>query len=539
MPSLRSQALARTAPLPRALTLLVGGIAASLGTLALASSLGCAASSASYTRFRQASEDGRAFRAEEVRVAEFVNRFAADDGAPALFGSADAAALFVDARVAAPVVPREGATAILGVTVRGVPRTVRYATDVVMVLDVSGSMGSDGKIGALRASLARFVSTLDPDDRMAIVTFESNAHVALPLTRVGDARETILRAIGRIDAGGSTNLHAGLSTAERLFDGTTTPNARLLVLTDGVANEGETSPQALLALTRRIAQRDVSITTVGVGRDLDDRLLSEMAQAGRGDYHFVDRGSELERVFVTYGRSITELSARDAEVIVELPPGARLGRVYDDRVAVDPRGASARIPIGDVGASDASVSLAEITLPPGSGAGAVRVRVRFSNLLGTERLEVAGDARYAYGDVAVYDAIGASEPGLYRAHVMGEVAFALREAAQLEARGDARSAGLFLESALAQTERAHAELGGVDPRRAGSLFEPISLLRASRDALYARWPTARDHGSDDAALDAPSVPAGVVVAEPGELGGVLVVEPSAASARSGFAGWRR
>lgn len=512
----------------RSAGLFVGTLLLAITSLALLASSGCGISTGSYTRFRQASGDGRMIRSEEVRVADFVNRFAQEDAVPAVLDSEDGAALFVDARLAAPTVPREGATAILGVTVRGVPRTTRYASDLVILLDVSGSMESEDKIGAVRQSLARLIGSLDPDDRMAIVTFANDAHVALPLTRVRDSRDTILRAIGQLRASGATNLYAGLEVASRIFDGTTTPNARLLVLTDGVANMGVTSPDAMLYLTQQIAARRVSVTSVGVGRDIDDGLLAEMAHVGGGSYEFIDGGSEIERVFGTFARSLTELSALRAELVVEAPMGARILRAYHDRAAIDPSGRAARIPFGDVGASDASVSLFEVALPPGAGAGAIPVRVRFTNTTGLERFELEASAPFVQADVGVYHAIDASEPGLLRAFTMGEVALAVREAARAEEGLDASASERWIASALRRAEQAQADLRFVDPLRAESLSEPIALLRRTHERFVATWPAAAMGPTAEPA------PGGIVV-----VGGSPEADLSPRPSDVGFAGWRR
>lgn len=488
---------------------------AGLASLALTASLAlglvaCAGQSASYTRFRRAADTGRVVASREVRVADFVNRFAQEDASPAVIDSADATALYVDARVANPHLPREGATALLGVTMRGVPRTVRASADLVIVVDVSGSMNEDGKITAVRHALARMVETLDPADRIAIVTFSDDAHEALPFTSVGAARPVILGAVGSLYADGGTNIHAGLSKAVDLVRRARSSSTRILFLSDGMATVGETSHEAILGAVRELSSRSVPVTTVGVGDAIDFELLEDLAREHDGAFHFVDQPSEVERVFATYVRSINEVSARAVELRVTAPRGGRITRVFDDRARLDEGGRSARVRVGDFGASDAYVGLYELEIPAGVAPSSVPIEIRFRTIDGLEEHVVTQAPAFGHDAEGPYAMVDGREPGLYRAATLGYAAIGLREASLADERGDTATSEGWLRSTLVAVEAAQRQLALHDATRAATLDEPVALLRRSHVAVLARLPANEIHAS----------------AQPASAPPVLVLQPS-------------
>jgi Ca-activated chloride channel family protein len=138
---------------------------------------------------------------------------------------------------------------------------------LAVVIDVSGSMNEGGKITAVRHALARMLETLDPNDRIALVTFSDDAHLALPLTPVGSARPLIQGAIDQLYAGGGTNIHAGLREGVAVALGTRSDNARVVFLSDGLASAGLTGRSDILHAASPLLTRHISITTIGTLHD--------------------------------------------------------------------------------------------------------------------------------------------------------------------------------------------------------------------------------------------------------------------------------
>ena len=506
----------------------LAGLASLALTALLALALAaCAGHSASYTRFRRAADTGGVVASREVRVADFVNRFAQEDASPAVLDSADATALYVDARLANPHLPREGATALLGVTMRGVPRTVRASADLVVVVDVSGSMNEEGKITAVRHALARMVETLDPADRIAIVTFSDDAHEALPFTSVGAARPVILGAVSSLYADGGTNIHAGLSKAVELVRRARSTSTRVLFLSDGMATVGETSHDAILGAVRELSSRSVPVTTVGVGDAIDFELLEDLAREHDGAFHFVDQPSEVERVFATYVRSINEVSARAVELRVEAPEGGRITRVFDDRAQLEEGGRTARVRVGDFGASDAYVGLYELEIPPGARPSSVPIEIRFRTIDGVEEHVVSQAPAFAHDGEGTYALVDGREPALYRAATLGHAAIGLREAALADERGDTAGAEGWLRSTLLAVEAAQRQLALHDATRAATLDEPVTLLRRSHRAVLARLPSNEVHEASSATAPVLVLAPSVQVITPPPGASVVPIVPGA------------
>ncbi len=479
---------------------------------------GCGGSSASYARFRRAATEGQIVAAEEVRAADFIDVHAEEDAPRPAPGTTTTLPILVDARLGASQVSTSGGRAVVQVSLRGGASSVREATDVVVVLDLSGSMQEGDKIGAVRHALARFVEGLDPRDRIAIVTFADDAHLALAPTEVGLARPTILGAIDTLGAYGATNLGAGLSLGVQIVSDMSVQRggpARLVLLSDGVATVGETRPEALGRLADALHARSISLTTVGMGEQIDFSLLESLANGAGGAFHYVDRPAEVERVFSRELAALTGIAARDAHVVVTLPPGATLVRSYDERTHES--GSALDTSLGDVAADEALVVVHEIDLPPGASAVAIPVEVRLGAL--DRSSATVARTELVLGRDAAPSCDPAVDASVLRNVTLGRIAWSVREASHLVDLGDTMRAGSFAWGALAEARDAQARLAAAgETGRALSLDEPIALLERTASLL------------PQPSLAAPA-PA------PEASSGGWVVETSApTSAR--FAGWR-
>ena len=183
---------------------------------------------------------------------------------------------------------------------RGEERAVRRVpTDLLVVLDRSGSMGGE-KLDDARAAIRELVSQLGADDRFALVTYSDGAELSIPLAAAApETRERWLATVARIEAGGGTNMSSGLDLAlgnvERLRAAGRAP--RIILISDGLANQGDASPEGLVGRARRASQAELPLTTVGVGADFNEYLMTALADAGGGNYYYVERGTELGPVF--------------------------------------------------------------------------------------------------------------------------------------------------------------------------------------------------------------------------------------------------
>lgn len=196
--------------------------------------------------------------------------------------------------------------------------------DLAVVVDASGSMSAEGKIGYARDGARYLVSELSPQDSFALVTFADFASTVVPLTPVLD-RSRIGRAIDRVAEGGSTNLGDGLAAgAAELARAPAGDLRRLVLLSDGQANVGLTDPDALAREAARLAASGVTISTVGLGLDYNEDLLAKIADLGGGAYEFVDTPGELRTALAGELDRQRATAARAAHVDVRLPAGVEL-----------------------------------------------------------------------------------------------------------------------------------------------------------------------------------------------------------------------
>ena len=190
---------------------------------------------------------------------------------------------------------------------------------LTFVIDTSGSMDRDDRLGLVKESLSILVDELEDDDTVAIVTYDSDSGVVLEPTRVRD-RDVILEAIDRLRPGGSTNLEAGLREGYRLADASFRRDGinRVVLASDGVANVGVTDPDELARMIREDADRGIHLVTVGFGMgNFNDVTMEQLADQGDGFYAYVDTEDEAERLFEDELTSTLLTIAKDAKIQVE------------------------------------------------------------------------------------------------------------------------------------------------------------------------------------------------------------------------------
>jgi Ca-activated chloride channel family protein len=201
-------------------------------------------------------------------------------------------------------------------------QTAVEGRNIVLLIDVSGSMAPPERLPLLRNAFAQFVDTLRPDDRIAIVTYAGYSGLALPSTPVRE-RAKIQNAIARLGAGGSTNGASGILLAYRIARETFIPGGvnRVILATDGDFNVGVTRQDDLIHLIERERDSGVFLSVFGVGEgNLNDAMMEQLADRGNGHYAYLDSIQEARRVLVREGDSTLETVAKDVKFQVEFNP---------------------------------------------------------------------------------------------------------------------------------------------------------------------------------------------------------------------------
>lgn len=238
-------------------------------------------------------------------------------------------------------------------------------SNLVFLIDVSGSMMSEDKLPLVKRAFRALVGELRPQDRVAIVVYAGAAGLVLPSTS-GSDKASILEAIDRLEAGGSTAGGAGLRLAYDVAKEHYLPegNNRVILATDGDFNVGVSSDAEMIRLVEARREEGTFLTVLGFGsRNLKDSKMEQMADKGNGHYAYIDSYREAQKVFVReFGGTLFTL-AKDVKIQVEFNP-ARVQAYrllgYENRMLAKEDFADDRKDAGELGAGHSVTALYEV-----------------------------------------------------------------------------------------------------------------------------------------------------------------------------------
>jgi Ca-activated chloride channel family protein len=322
---------------------------------------------ASYSNARRFLNGGQLPPPDAVRLEEFINYFTYDYPQPS--GDDPFAVTTEAARC-----PWNGEHVLVRVGLKGkeIHRKERPATNLVFLIDVSGSMQSANKLPLVRESLKLLVNELGDSDCVAIVVYAGSTGLVLPSTG-GDRKQTILEAIDRLQSGGSTNGGAGITLAyqtavESFIKGGVN---RVVLATDGDFNVGVTNQGDLVRLIEEKAKSGVFFSALGYGMgNLKDSTLEKLADKGNGNYAYIDTLAEAKKVLVEQMSGTLVTIAKDVKVQIEFNP-TRVAAYrllgYENRVLAAQDFNDDKKDAGEIGAGHTVTALYEL-IPAGTAA---------------------------------------------------------------------------------------------------------------------------------------------------------------------------
>ncbi len=399
---------------------------------------------ASYTiGRRKLMQDNELPPAPSVRVEEWVNYFNYSFPAP------QAGSPFSTVMEAAPH-PFASNRHILRVGVATKVKTVgeRKPSALVFLVDVSGSMGSEDKIGLAKKALHILTDNLSEKDAVSIVTYAGSSRVVLPMTST-DHKDRIHKGIDALSSGGSTAMASGIDLAYDQAAKWIRPNAisRVIVLSDGDANVGTVSHEAILKQIADRAKAGVTLSTIGLGMgNYKDTMMEQLADKGNGNAYYLDSLDAAKRVFSEQLTATLEVAAKDVKLQVEFDP-AQVSQYrligYENRDVADNDFRKDAVDGGEMGWGHQVTAMYELVLTEGAKRaplGTVRVRHKqpdgdsateaafaMASAPAPSLAEASPDLRFAFAVAAFADLLrGGSEGSLD----------AIREHAAATANGD-------------------------------------------------------------------------------------------------------
>ena len=420
-------------------------------------------SSAAAARARYLSEIGVIPTSREVVVEEFINYHRHHIGSPKA-----GEAVAMDLRWGNDQAHGAGGEAVLQVgfsTALANDRQELRPLNLSLVIDKSGSMAEVDKISRVKSALLTLVSQLRDTDVLSIVVFDSEAQVLLPAQSLAD-RRTVRQLIQQIAPGGATNIHAGLMLGYREATKNYRKDAtnRVILLTDGIANRGETDPEKIAQDSLRFNDAGIDLSTIGVGLDLNKDLLSQLAKSGRGLFHFVEDAQDIEKIFVKEVQSLVSPVATEPSVEIDYDPDLELVKLYGYEPRYHRNGATLKLDNMNQGLTQVILlrfRLAENS-PPSSRL-PVKVRFTYYDLEQNKQIVKTEEAFLTVKDGRPGDML--KDPEVGKNYSIALLAQAIREMAEACEARRYQEAERMITDAIARTNRRYPYLEEQDIAR--------------------------------------------------------------------------
>ena len=375
---------------------------------------------ASYTIARRKLREGVLPPAAAVRTEEFVNYFHYDYPQPET-------APFAVALEGAPSPFEEGMTVLrVGIQGKNVVAAERKPAHLTFLVDTSGSMHSEDKLGLVKRSLRFLVDQLEDTDTVALSTYAGSVREVLAPTGMGD-RGKIHEAIEGLSSGGSTAMASGLELAYRLATQNAKPGSvnRVIVCSDGDANVGPTAHGDMLTSIKKYADDGITLSAIGFGMgNYKDHHMEQLADKGNGNYYYIDTFSQAKRVFGEQLMGTLQVIAQDVKVQVDFDPRAvskyrLIG--YENRAVADEDFRNDRVDAGEIGAGHSVTALYEVKVIDPKAKWAT-VHVRWKDPGGS----TADERAFAMQPALLRSSFEATSPGFRRAVAAAALAENLR-----------------------------------------------------------------------------------------------------------------
>jgi Ca-activated chloride channel homolog len=277
-------------------------------------------------------------------------------------------------------------------------RRLRPPVNIALVIDKSGSMSGE-KIAKAREAALEAVGRLAPDDIVSLITYDTGVRTLVPAQRVGDGRR-LRDAICEIEAGGNTALYGGVTRGaaevRKHLEDDRYVN-RIILLSDGLANVGPSSPEELGRLGASLVKEGISVTTIGLGLGFNEDLMTRLALRSDGNTYFVEHSSDLPRIFAAELGAVLSVVARRIIIEIEFPDNVR-PLCFIGREGVI-RGRKAELTLNQLYGGQERFALIEVEVAPanhGAECEIARARITYENALNQRSATLTASRRVQF-----------------------------------------------------------------------------------------------------------------------------------------------
>ena len=380
------------------------------------------------------------------------------------------------------------------VTLEGDAPARRAPINVALVLDRSGSMSGE-PLAAARAAATRFAGFLTAEDRLSIVAFDDEVRTVFGPAAGGDPAAE--QAVARIQEGGSTNLSGGwLKGLQHARSGLVEGTNRVVLLTDGQANQGIVDVSQLVGMAANGSAERVTTTCIGFGAHFNEDLLEPMARAGGGNYWFVESNDQMAGIFESEIEGLVALSAQNVEVEITLthPRAAGVTFLQSYPIETTPAGGW-RVVLGDLYATSPRPLGLRFHVEDVAQLGTVQVaQVRIE----ADVVTAAGIAHRTVIMPVMANLDGADhvEPVVEQTFLRFQAAKAREEAIRLADEGDLGAAARTLRDATLGCS-AHLSVPAIAEEVADLRAQAVRLEERSYSAMDRKYDSARAMAARD------------------------------------------
>jgi len=350
----------------------------------------------------------------------------------------------------------------------------RTPANIAIVLDKSGSMSGE-KLQSAKQAARMAVNLLNENDIISIISYDSTVNVLVPATKVSDKR-AINKAIDRMRSNGKTALFAGVSkgAAEiRKFLDKDRVN-RVILLSDGQANVGPSSPSQLGDLGASLSKDGITVTTIGLGTGYNEDLMANLAGFSDGNHAFVKDAEDLEKIFKYEFGDVLSVVAQDVEIIIQCKNGIRPIRILGRDGTI--LGQTVKTNMSQLYSEQEKFVLIEVEVPAGKAKQQVSladVSVAYQNMQSKKQDRLADNMQIAYSasQADVKRALNRSVEVTATKQVANE---ASKKALRLRDQGQLKEAQEVLKGSARVIKRKAEMLGGSEAGILNSFSSSIS-----------------------------------------------------------------